>query len=297
MNESVENWKSKGQFLKFKEYDIFYVREGSGDDLLIIHGYPYNSYEWKDTIEELSENFRVTVFDLLGMGFSSKPKNHRYSFEDYCEIVNKLMQTLEIGQTHIFSHDLGVSVAQELIARDLEGKNNFKINSSAFMNGSLFIDVYKPRFIQKILSKSPDIVGKSFSKIMTKNMVNKSVKSVFGAYTQPSDEFLDKQWEILNYNDGKSISYLIGRLVFEKYNYLNRWVNAMQKTSVPMCYIFGPADPNSGSHMARRYEELIPNPKIYSLGKNIGHWPILEVRENMLSKYYQFLNESQRNPN
>lgn len=297
MNDSVKNWKSKGLFLKFNQHDIFYGQQGQGDDLLIIHGYPFNSYEWKDTIEELSQNFRITYFDLLGMGFSSKPKNHRYRFEEYCEMVNVLMHTLAIKQTHIFSHDLGVSVAQELVARELEGKNQFKIISSAFMNGSLFIDVYQPRLIQRILSQSPDIVGRIFSKIMTKKMIYKSVKSVFGADTQPSEAFLDEQWEILNYNDGKSIAYLIGRLVFEKYNYLNRWVNAMQKTVVPMCYIYGPADPNSGEHMAKRYVELIPNPKTYALEKNIGHWPIIEDRENLLSKYYQFLNELKRHPN
>ncbi len=297
MNESIESWKSKGEFLKFNEHEIFYAQAGHGVDLLVIHGYPFNTYEWKDTIEELSQKFRVTFFDLLGMGFSSKPKNYHYSYEEYCEIVNKLLQTLKIEQTHILSHDLGVSVAQELIARELEDKNNFKIKSSAFINGSLFIDAYKPRLIQRILSQSPDIVGRSFSKIMTKNMVHKSVKSVFGVYTQPSEEFLDRQWEILNYNDGKSISYLIGRLVFEKYNYLNRWINAMQETSIPMCYIYGPADPNSGTHMAKRYEELIPNPKTYSLDIRIGHWPILEDRENLLSMYYQFLNESIRTTN
>ncbi|MFM7300498.1 MAG: alpha/beta fold hydrolase [Crocinitomicaceae bacterium] len=295
MDINVEKWKSKGEFFKFKEFDIFYLQEGSGEDLLIIHGYPYNSFEWKDSIAELSKTFRVTTFDLLGMGFSSKPKKHRYSYEEYCEIVNELLEKLAIKQVHIFAHDLGVSVAQELIARQEESKNSFKINSTAFMNGSLFIDVYKPRLIQKILSKSPTFIGKTLSTIMTKNMVNKSVKSVFGKDTQPSNDFLDKQWEILNYNDGKKIAYLIGRLVFEKYNYLNRWVTAMQKTTIPMCYIYGPADPNSGSHMAERYKVLVSKPRIYPLREAIGHWPLLEDRENMLLKFYTFINDVKNN--
>lgn len=293
MNETIEKWKSKGQFFKFKNNEIFYIQDGVGENLLIIHGYPYSSFEWKDTINELSKTYRVTIFDLLGMGFSSKPKNQAYSFEQYCEIINELLQTLRISQTHILSHDLGVSVAQELIARGIEGKNNFKIMSSAFMNGSLFIDVYKPRLIQKILSKSPTIIGKTISKMLTKKLVNNSVKSVFGPYTKPSENFLDKQWEILNYNNGKQITYLIGRLVFKKYNYLNRWVNAMQTTNTPMCYICGPCDPNSGSHMAKRYEELIPNPRIYLLNQNIGHWPQLEDRDNMLFHFFYFIKEIQ----
>nr|WP_315171822.1 alpha/beta hydrolase [uncultured Flavobacterium sp.] len=297
MNIDVENWKSDGKYFKFKDKNIFYNQAGKGDHLLIIHGYPYNTFEWKETITELAKNFKVTFFDLLGMGFSDKPKYHKYSFEEYCEIVNALMKNLDITETHIFSHDLGVSIVQELIARNTEGKNNFKIKSSAFMNGSLFIDVYKPRLIQKVLSKSPTFIGKTLSKIMTKAMVNKSVKSVFGPFTQPSDHFLNQQWKILNYNDGKKITYLIGRLVFEKYKYLNRWVNAMQKTTIPMCYICGPFDPNSGIPMANRYEELIPNPKIYLLDKFIGHWPQLEDRDNMIKYFYDFINNQKKDKN
>lgn len=290
MNQEVKNWKSDGKYFKFKDKNIFYNQAGEGDHLLIIHGYPYNTFEWKDTIEELSKKYKVTFFDLLGMGFSDKPGNHKYSFEEYCDIVNALLLNLNINEAHIFSHDLGVSVVQELITRNAEGKNKFKIKSSAFMNGSLFIDVYKPRLIQKVLSKSPTFIGKTLSKIMTKSMVNKSVKSVFGPFTQPSDHFLKQQWEILNYKNGKDISYLIGRLVFDKYYYLNRWVNAMQKTTIPMCYICGPYDPNSGIHMAKRYEELIPNPRVYLLSENIGHWPQLEDRDNVIKYYLEFVN-------
>lgn len=289
MNKEVESWKSNGKYFRFNDKNIFYNQIGEGDNLLIIHGYPYNSFEWKDTIEELSKTYKVTFFDLLGMGFSDKPKNHKYSFEEYCDIVNALLKNLNINETHIFSHDLGVSVTQELIARNAEGKNSFKIKSSAFMNGSLFIDVYKPRLIQKLLSKSPTLIGKILSKIMSKSMVNKSVKSVFGPFTQPTEDFLDNQWEILNYNQGKNITYLIGRLVFEKYKYLNRWVNAMQTTTIPMCYICGPFDPNSGINMAKRYKELIPNPKVYLMSENIGHWPQLEDQKKVLEIYLKFI--------
>lgn len=289
MNKELENWKSNGKFFRFENKNIFYYQVGCGHDVLIIHGYPYNSFEWKDTITKLSKTFKITIFDLLGMGFSDKPTGHRYSFEEYCEIVNALLKQLNITNTHIFSHDLGVSIAQELMAREMEKKNNFKINSIAFMNGSLFIDVYKPRLIQLLLSKSPAFIGKAVSNLMSKNRVNKSVKSVFGPFTKPSDEFLEKQWEILNYNQGKKITYLIGRLVFEKYNYLNRWVHAMQTTSIPMCYICGPFDPNSGKHMANRYEALIPNPQIYLLDKYIGHWPQLEDTDNVIKSYREFL--------
>lgn len=289
MKNEIEKWKASGNYFSYKDNNIFYLQEGDGDDLLIIHGYPYSSFEWKDIVNELSKLYKITIFDLLGMGFSDKPKKHKYSFEEYCDIINALLEKLNITKTHIISHDLGVSVVQELIVRNNENKNCFTISSSAFVNGSLFIDVYKPRLIQRLLSQSPTIIGKLLSRVLTKNMVNKSVKSVFGPNKKPTNEFLNLQWDILNYNNGKEITYLIGRLVFEKYKYLDRWIYAMQNTNILMCYICGPYDPNSGIHMAKRYQELLPNSKIYLLDENIGHWPQLEDQKHFITAYHSFM--------
>lgn len=65
----------------------------------------------------------------------------------------------------------------------------------------------------------------------------------------------------------------------------------MQTTEVPMCFINGPFDPNSGIHMANRYKELIPNPNVKLLNKEIGHWPQLEDPEGVLTAYFQFRTE------
>lgn len=69
----------------------------------------------------------------------------------------------------------------------------------------------------------------------------------------------------------RSITYLIGWQVFDKYKYQDRWIAAMQKTVLPICYICGADDLNSGRHMAKRYEELIPKPIVYYLENGIGH--------------------------
>ncbi len=289
MKEQLQQWMQRGNYFTYQEKRIFYICEGAGPVLLIIHGYPYSSYEWREILDKLSALNTVVILDLLGMGFSDKPKKHNYSFKEHSDIINSLLAYLNISETHILSHDLGVSVAQELIARDAEGSNGFIIKSSAFLNGGLFMDVYKPRLIQRLLSQSPTWIGKLLSKAISKRTVNKSVREVYGKKTQPSDEFLDEQWDVLMYNDGKAIAYLIGRLVFEKKNHQSRWILAMQESTVPICFINGPADPNSGIHMAKRYEELIPNPNVMLLSSNIGHWPHLEAPQEVLAAYGRFV--------
>lgn len=291
MEQEIRRWKEKGEMLPINGHQIFCITEGTGPNLLILHGYPFSTFEWKFVWNELIKNFSITTFDYLGMGFSDKPKTHEYSFHEHCEILNSLMERLRIDHTHILSHDLGVSIAQELLARDLIKKNSFEIQSLAYSNGGLFMDSYKPRLIQRLLSQSPKFIGKTLSKLLTKKKLEKSIKSVFGPHTQPTDELVDQFWEILNYKEGKSIAYLIGRLVFDKINHQDRWINAMRKTKVPMCFINGPYDPNSGIHMANRYKELIPNPNVKLLPDLIGHWPQIEEPDGFLNLYYQFWEE------
>lgn len=293
MKQELINWKQKGKSFNYKGFNIFYRKEGAGSVLVIFHGYPYNTFDWKDVWEELTASYTVIAPDMLGMGFSDKPKDYEYSFADMADLYTSLLQHLKVENCHFIAHDLGNSVVQELIARDLEQNNPFTIESIAFLNGGLFTDAYQPRLIQIILSKSPPFIGKLMSKLMSKSAVDKATSEVFGLLTKPDERLLQNFWDILNYNDGKSIAYLLGRLVFAKERHQERWIKAMQKTSIPMCFINGPSDPNSGIRMVNRYRELIPNPNVVLLDENIGHWLQIEDPKSVLSAYSNFRESNQ----
>jgi pimeloyl-ACP methyl ester carboxylesterase len=261
---------------------------GSGQPLLIFHGYPYSGFDFEKITSSLSQQFKVIIPDMPGMGFSDKPEKHRYSFQEMADVYTTLLQMLSIPDVHILAHDLGNSVVQELIARDREKTNLFTIRSVVFLNGGLFSDVYKPRVIQILLSKSPAFIGRLLTSLMTKKVVLKATNEVFGKDTKPTPDLQEIFWEILNFKNGKSIAYLLGRLVFEKDKHQPRWIKAMQETTIPLCFVNGPADPNSGLHMANRYSELIPNGSLYLLSTHIGHWPQIEAPEETLNSFYSF---------
>lgn len=285
-SSELNEFESKGQYINFRGHSIFYRVIGTGENIILLHGYPFNSYDWSLVIPTLAKEKRVVILDFLGMGFSDKPQNYRYTFEEYAYIVNEVAKHLGIVEADILAHDLAVSVVQEMLASP--EKNKFKIRSIAFMNGGLFSDVYKPRLIQKLLSQTPNSIGKFLSKMMSRKSVEKSLHSLFGANTQPNLSLLNIFWEVLNYKNGKSIAYLIGRMVFEKVHYQKRWIDAMLNTNISFCYICGPADPNSGRHMANRFIKIFPKNPVYFLSEMVGHWPQLESPHEVISMYYQF---------
>ncbi len=282
----LQKWHDAGDFLVVNGLRVYYQTQGSGPALLLLHGYPFGSYDFKDIAPVLAQQYRVIMLDWPGMGFSDKPHAPVYSFELYVAVLNALAAQLGVVEADIIAHDLGVSVAQELLAQ--AASSRFRIRSIAFMNGGLFTDTYQPRWIQRMLSQSPAWFGRLLSRHLGRASIETSVISVFGANTQPSADLLDDYWELLNYQDGKQIAYLLGKLVFEKEKHQHRWLQAMQSTAIPLAYICGPADPNSGQHMAERFRQRLPHSPVFLLRDDIGHWPQLEAPQEVLSAFAQF---------
>jgi pimeloyl-ACP methyl ester carboxylesterase len=79
-----------------------YHDEGSGPVLLCIHGFPTASWDWVQMWPQLTKNFRVIAPDMLGFGFSDKPRNYEYSLFDQTTLHEVLLGHLGISEIHIW---------------------------------------------------------------------------------------------------------------------------------------------------------------------------------------------------
>jgi pimeloyl-ACP methyl ester carboxylesterase len=290
MDAELERWKSGGQYFDYLGFDIFYRMQGSGPYLLLIHGYPFNSWDWAPLWDRLTERFTVVAPDMLGMGFSDKPLAYQYSVHDHADMHEALLAHLGVDSAHILAHDIGDSVGQELLARHEFGQHAYgalRIESITWLNGGLFNETYTPRLMQKVLSRTPlgDLLSPLQGSPLSKRIIEPTINAMFGPDTKPTRELLDRFHQILEYNDGKRVTHKVGRFVTDRYAHRNRWVRAMRETAVPMRLIDGPIDPNSGRHMAQRYLEVIPNPDVVMLDDNIGHWPQIEAPDAVLEHF------------
>jgi pimeloyl-ACP methyl ester carboxylesterase len=290
MDAELERWKSGGQYFDYLGFNIFYRTQGSGPHLLLIHGYPFNSWDWAPLWDRLTERFTVVAPDMLGMGFSDKPFAYQYSVHDHADMHESLLAHLGVESAHVLAHDIGDSVGQELLARHEFGQRAYgtlRIDSITWLNGGLFNETYTPRLMQKVLSRTPlgDILSPLQGSPLSKRIIEPTINEMFGPNTKPSRRMLDLFHEILEYNDGKRVTHKVGRFINDRYAHRNRWVRAMRETAVPMRLIDGPIDPNSGRHMAQRYLEVIPNPDVVMLADAIGHWPQIEAPDDVLKHF------------
>ena len=290
MDIELERWKAAGKYFDYLGFNIFYRTEGSGPTLLLIHGYPFNTWDWAPLWDRLTARFTVVAPDMLGMGFSDKPVAYGYSVHDHADMHEALLVHLGVESAHILAHDIGDSVGQELLARSVFSQQAYwalRIESITWLNGGLFNEAYTPRLLQKVLSRTPlgDFLSPLQGSGLSRRMIEPTINELFGPDTKPSRRMLDLFHETFEYNDGKRVTHKVGRFVNDRYAHRNRWVRAMRQTDVPMRLIEGPADPNSGRHMAQRYLEVIPNPDVVMLDDNIGHWPQIEAPYAVLQNF------------
>lgn len=284
-----QQWQEAGQSFRYGGHHIFYRDDGSGDVLLCIHGFPTASWDWHKVWEPLRERFRLVAPDMLGFGFSDKPREHTYSIEEQATLHEELLAHLGIGTIDILAHDYGDSVAQELLARHDERRQNGApvpaIRSICFLNGGLFPESHRARPVQRML-RVP-VLGRLLSRSMTLDTFSQTFPAVFGPNTKPTPAELYDFWTLVSHNYGHTIAYRLIRYIDDRKRNRDRWVGALQSTDVPLRFIDGPEDPVSGRHMGERYLELIPGGDVVYL-EGIGHYPQTEDPEGMLREFFEF---------
>jgi pimeloyl-ACP methyl ester carboxylesterase len=89
---------------------LHYLRAGQGDPVVLLHGWPATSYEWRHVIPLLAQRYTVIAPDNRGLGDSSRP-NTGYDRRTLAQDVHALVQQLGFKQIYLVGHDLGGQIA------------------------------------------------------------------------------------------------------------------------------------------------------------------------------------------
>lgn len=281
---SLEQWQQAGKWFSYGGHAIFSRMAGAGDPLVLLHGFPTASWDWNRLWPTLVQHHRVLTLDMLGFGFSDKPRLYDYSIQDQADLFEGWITGLGLKSVSLFAHDYGCSVAQELLAREQEGLLPFHIRQIGFLNGALFPEVHSPLLIQKLLG-SP--LGGLLSLGLGRRTFERNFTRLFSSGNQPSAEDLNDFWYLLTYNNGRGILHRLIHFMEERRRHRNRWVGALQNATQPLRLICGVDDPVSGAAMERRFRELIPDPDIVTL-RGVGHYPHFESALSVSLAWHDF---------
>lgn len=286
-----EAWRRAGRTLEILGRRLFVADSGPSEKptLLLLHGFPTASYDFAPAWPALSERFRCVAPDLLGFGFSDKPKGHRYSIHEQADLVEAVVEALELPAHWVLAHDYGDTVAQELLARD-NARQEKRWLGCCFLNGGLFPETHHARPIQKLLA-SP--AGPLLSSVLGEKAFARSFSRVFGAATKPSPVELADYWSLVTHNNGRHVFSSLITYMADRREHRKRWVSAVAEAHCPLQLINGSDDPVSGAHMVARFRELGLEADIVEL-PGVGHYPQVEATESVVGAFLAFVDARSR---
>jgi len=107
----------KSHFVEVDGATVHYQEFGDAANtkIILIHGYLASAYVWKNAAPILAENgFHVIAIDLLGFGYSDKPRWFDYSIESQARMISRFMNRLGIGRATLVGSSYGGAVAATL---------------------------------------------------------------------------------------------------------------------------------------------------------------------------------------
>lgn len=114
------------------EVGLYYEDHGTGQPVVLIHGYPLDGSSWeKQTIALLAAGYRVITYDRRGFGKSSQPTDG-YDYDTFAGDLNAVLNTLDLTEVVL----VGFSMGTGEVGRYLGTYGSARIAKAAFL-GSL----------------------------------------------------------------------------------------------------------------------------------------------------------------
>jgi pimeloyl-ACP methyl ester carboxylesterase len=255
---------------------------GQGAPLLLVHGFPTSSLDWERAWSGLAAHHEVHALDMLGFGLSDKPSNFEYSVAASADQWQALGEAQGWSTVSILAHDYGDTVAQELLARQLERSLPFRIMRVAFLNGGLFPEATFPLFLQRLLLGP---FGPLVARISSEGRFVATMRRICAR--PPPEAELHEHWQRLVRAGGRRVMPLLIHYIRERRLRRERWVGALEYAGIPLLLVSGLEDPVSGGSIVARWRELLPSAPVVEL-PGVGHYPQWEAPDDVVAAFHRF---------
>ena len=281
MNEltpALQSWMAGGHFTRLDGVDLFYRTSGQTHSdrpwRVCFHGFPTSSWDWHLLLPSLEKTHRVLVFDFPGYGLSGKPADRSYSLKRQLDAAQALLDFLGIRAFDLLAHDMGNSVACELLRRREEGAYPFELASLALLNGGIYMDLHRPLLTQRLL-RTP-VVGALTARFSSWRVFRLQYPRVYADPEHFDEAHYRSQWALLQNNGGRRTLHRIAGYMRERTRMGEQWTGPLHRLELPLRVIWGRQDPIAVYGIAEKLCSHNPQAVLTTLD-GIGHYPQLEA--------------------
>jgi non-heme chloroperoxidase len=237
------------------DIEIHYEDHGSGQPVVLIHGYPLDGNSWERQERELlAAGYRVITYDRRGFGRSSQP-TVGYDYDTFAADLNALLEHLDLNDIVLG----GFSMGSGEVTRYLGNYGSARVSKAALF-GAI------PPFLLKTDDNPDGVDGQVFEDIKSAIVkdryayFNDFLDNFYNVDTFAPDRISDQAWQA-------SFDVAAGASPYATYACVDAWLtdfrDDLPKIDVPTLVVHGTADrilPFSAT--AERLPDLIKDVKL-----------------------------------
>ncbi|HUH74984.1 MAG TPA: alpha/beta hydrolase [Chitinophagales bacterium] len=277
VKSKIETPHSK--FFQWKDNEIHYTDEGSGQVILMVHGLGGSFYNFQALTPLFTAEYRVIRVDIPGMGLSdfNISKKDTDFLEEYTEFFQTFVAHLEINTFHIMGNSLGGMISWVTSTVMPE-----KVESLTLINSAGYD-------VKKVLkSAAGPIRWKWFSPVVTKGLPRKITNHMLARPFADKSKVDPNELEFTYWNLNRKGN--INTLTSLATSGQNPDEALIKNIQCPTLIIWGQEDIIIPVAHAYRFNNDIPNSevKIYS---PCGHMAMMEFPEKVANDFRNFIKE------
>jgi pimeloyl-ACP methyl ester carboxylesterase len=255
---------------------------GEGAPLLLVHGFPGNSFTWRSVAPALARDYRVYVVDLPGFGASAQYDGQNVGLAAQTDYVTELLQHLQVVRPTVIAHDAGAPVVlgAHLLRRvDLD---RLVLLDAATLNPCISANsLHARRYLEAYQTMPPALHEVILRKQISSAMYREMPEEVFQGYFRP--------WS----GRGQAAYYRFLAQLDERY--LDDIAERLKDVSCPTRVLWGADDTWIPPATADRLSRLIPGAQVRFIG-DAGHFVLDDAPGEVLAALSEFLSRQSARP-
>jgi pimeloyl-ACP methyl ester carboxylesterase len=266
----VTDTNVKHRFLELDGVRIFYREAGPADApaLLLPHGYPCSSYEFRNFMPLLADRWRLIAPDFPGCGYSGTPDDFAYDFDGYAGFLDRLADRLDVARFTLYLHDFGSQIGLRLAISKPK-----RITALIIQNGDIYEDTLGPKYAplqEYFRNPSPEGRAKLGEAVSEDGYREEFLNDVRHELTERIPPDLWKLHWSLSTPARREIAIGVIASLRENLNWFPRYQAYLREHQPPTLIVWGPQDGYMPEASARAYLRDLPKAELHLLDG--GHW-------------------------
>lgn len=268
------------QTLDLGGMEVFYREAGPSDApvLLLPHGYPCSSFEFRGYMAALGDRWRLVAPDFPGSGLSATPGDYPYTFDGRADFLGRFATAVGAERFVLYLHDFGSQIGLRLAIAQPHRTLGLIIQ-----NGDIYEDTFGPKY-EALRAYWDDPTPKGYAKIAA-GITKEEFRKEFLNDVQPElaeripPDLWELHWSYMTEQRKQIAADIIAGLK-DNLAWFPRYQAYLREHQPPALLVWGPQDGYMPEASARAYLRDLPEAELHLLDG--GHWLLETTLEEVV---------------